>query len=103
MIKWEYLTKDESVPLSDVTLNELGSEGWELVSFTWHLLSLVDLRPFGDPVTSGQFHYVFKRPRVLSKEQIAEESAELSDQEGSEDVRGIPISLCASSLPVKRE
>lgn len=51
MIRWEYASILNDGPASRDTLNELGGEGWELVS-------LIQGRD------TGQILYVFKRPRA---------------------------------------
>lgn len=48
MTKWKYLTIEKSFFASDIELDELGEEGWELVSF------------FSFPKL-GSFYYIFKR------------------------------------------
>jgi len=45
MQKWEY--KQVEKYLSDLEINKLGYEGWELVGFAWY---------------NGVYRYVFKRP-----------------------------------------
>lgn len=50
MIRWEYASILNDGPASRDTLNELGEQGWELVSFV-------------QGRDTGQILYVFKRPR----------------------------------------
>ena len=48
MTQWEYATRETIVPLQDVTLKDMGEQGWELVTMV--------------AVQGGaRFHYVFKR------------------------------------------
>jgi hypothetical protein len=52
-MKWQYLTLRTYIQeglVSDVTLNELGAHGWELVSIASHKTGGID------------FAYLFKRP-----------------------------------------
>jgi len=51
MTQWEYASLRNDGPASRETLNELGDDGWELVS----VLQGKD---------TGQFLYVFKRPKA---------------------------------------
>ncbi len=51
MTQWEYASLRNDGPASREALNELGNDGWELVS----VLQGKD---------TGQFLYVFKRPKA---------------------------------------
>ena len=51
MTRWEYASMLHEAPASKATLDELGAEGWELVSVI-------------QGTQTGQMLYVFKRPVV---------------------------------------
>ena len=51
MIRWEYASILSEEPASRDSLNELGEQGWELISFL-------------QGKDSGSILYVFKRPKT---------------------------------------
>ena len=55
-MQWEYrYEKTDGVPMSNVELNGLGADGWELVGFTSSATG-----------ANFSFHHIFRRPRKKS-------------------------------------
>lgn len=62
MKQYEYKTISDPTALKEQELNTLGTEGWELVSFT---------QPSGE---GGDYEYVFKREKGSEEQRIKEKA-----------------------------
>lgn len=58
MIQWEYKTEYGVLYMDDETLNKIGVEGWELVSFMFRYESAARL---------SHYNYIFKRQITENK------------------------------------